>query len=227
MTICGVAGIGHLGKALTRQLEKAGVQVHTYHPNIQRSNKFAQMFTNVKAVNFSTLLEQPVVLLSLPAEKIKDFLERAEREISANHESPIFVNLSTLVQTKELQNQFSTLNVYGMKMIGHADYLYANGDGVFLTETDLENEAFQKVRVLFEKVGSLYKDDEEVVKKINGLAVQRIIETCISFEEETKDFPAVYSKKAMDTIFPNTMRLFREGSFDGFMLKIIEDMKKK
>lgn len=165
MTICGVAGIGHLGKALTRQLEKAGVQVHTYHPNIQRSNKFAQMFTNVKAVNFSTLLEQPVVLLSLPAEKIKDFLERAEREISANHESPIFVNLSTLVQTKELQNQFSTLNVYGMKMIGHADYLYANGDGVFLTETDLENEAFQKVRVLFEKVGSLYKDDEEVVKK--------------------------------------------------------------
>ena len=224
MLTCGIAGIGHLGKALTQQFEKVGMHVHAYHPTPQRRTEFVSDFKDAQAVNFSDLLNQPIVLLALPAEEIQSFLKNALKEISLNNVQPIFVNLSSLVDTKELQNKFSNLQIYGVKMVGHADYLYEYGDGVFLTETSFETEGFKIVRLMFEKIGKLFEDNEEVVRTVNGLAIKNIIQACVNFKEETKDYPSDYSEKAMDTIFPNTMRLYREGSFDGFMIKIMDEM---
>lgn len=224
MTVCGIAGIGHLGKALTKQLEEVGVQVHVYHPNPQKRTKFASNFKEAKAVSFPELLNQPIVLLALPAEAIHPFLKNIKEEVSSRDTQPIFVNLSSLVNTKELQNNFPYLQLYGVKMVGHADYLYEYGEGVFLTETSLDTKEFQEVRYIFEKIGKLFEDNEDVVKEVNGLAIKNIIQACVNFEEETKDYPSDYREKAMDTIFPNTMRLYREGSFDGFMLKVMDEM---
>jgi len=224
LVTCGIAGIGHLGEALAQQLERAGVHVCAYHPNLQRRTKFASDFKEVKAVDFAELLKLPTVLLALPAEAIQPFLKKAQKEISPNNTQPKFVSLSTLIDTKELQNEFSNFQIYGVKMIGHANYLYEHGEGVFVTETPLETEGFQEIQFLFEQVGTLFEDNEEVVREVNGLAVRKIIEACITFENETKNYPNEYSKKAMDTIFPNTMRLYREGSFDGFMLKIMDEI---
>src|SRR5699024_462196 len=105
MITCGVAGIGHLGKALAQQLESAGVNVNAYHPNSQRRIDFSKEFKKVKAIDFSELLRQPTVLLALPAEAIYSFLRNAQREISSHKAQPIFINLSTLIDTKELQNE--------------------------------------------------------------------------------------------------------------------------
>src|SRR5699024_6471112 len=154
-----------------------------------------------------------MVLLALPAEKISPFLKKAQGEVFSNNMKPTFVNLSSLVDTKELQNEFLDFQIYGVKMIGHADYLYKYGNGVFLTETSLDTEDFQEIRFLFEKIGRLFKDNEDVVKEVNGLAIKNIIQACVNFIEETKEYPSDYRKKAMDTIFPNTMRLYREGNF--------------
>lgn len=224
MITCSIAGIGHLGKALTQQLENEGVHVHAYHPNSDRQTKFASQFRNVKAVNFSELLKQPIVLLALPAEAIQTFLRDSQKEISSNNVPPIFVNLSTLIDTKELKNEFPDFQIYGVKMVGHANYLYEYGDGVFLTETPLDTNKFQDIRLLFEKIGTVFEDNEDIVKKVNGLAVRMIIEACLNFEKETKNFPDEYSKKAMDTIFPNTMRLYRDRSFDSHMLSIMDEI---
>jgi pyrroline-5-carboxylate reductase len=220
---CGIAGIGHLGEALAQQLEGIDVHVCAHHPNLQRRTEFSERFKKVKAVDFSELLKQPIVLLALPAEAIQPFLKNAKKEIlSSKITKPTFVNLSTLVDTKALQNEFSDFKIYGVKMVGHANYLYEHGDGVFVTETPLNTEGFQKIRFLFENIGILFEDNEDVVRKVNGLAVRKIIEACVNFKKETENYPDEYSEKAMDTIFPNTMRLYREGSFDGFMLKIID-----
>ena len=227
LVTCGIAGIGHLGKALTQQFEEADVQIHTYHPTLERRAKFVKEFKKAKAVNFSELLSQPIVLLTLPAEKIPIFLKNAQEEISSNSIPPIFVNLSSLVHTKELRNEFPYFQIYGIKMVGHADYLYEHGNGVFLTETPLNTENFQDIRYLFEKIGRLFEDNEDVVKKINGLAIRNIIEACVKFEDEAKGYSRVYREKAMESIFPNTMRLYKEGSFDGFMLKVMEEMNLK
>ena len=227
MMKCGIAGIGHLGRALTQQLEEIGVQVGAYHPTAHRRDEFASNFKEVQAVNFSELLNQPIVLLALPAEVIQTFLRKAQEEISTGDIQPTFVNLSSLVNTKELQNEFPYLQIYGVKMVGHADYLYEYGDGVFLTETSLDTEGFEKVHSIFDKIGRLFEDNEDVVRKVNGLAIKNIIQACATFEEETKDYPSDYREKAMDTIFPNTMRLYREGSFDGFMLKVMDEMNLK
>jgi len=221
---CSIVGIGHLGEALAKQFDGTGVYVHAYHPNSQKRTQFANKFKNVKDVDFPELIKQPIVLLALPAEEIQSFLNNAQEEIIPNKVSPVFVNLSTLIDTKELINKFSDLQIYGVKMVGHANYLYEYGEGVFVTETPLDTEGFQEIRFLFEQIGTLFEDDEDEVRKINGLAVRRIIETCINFEKETKSFPDEYSEKAMDTIFPNTMRLYREGSFDGHMLKIMDEI---
>src|SRR5699024_1140829 len=227
MMKCGIAGIGHLGKALTQQLEEVGVQIYAYHPTPLRQIEFASNFKEVQAVNFSELLNQPIVLLALPAEAIQTFFKNAQEEISSNDIQPTFVNLSSLVNTTELQNEFPYFQIYGVKMVGHADYLYEYGDGVFLTKTSLDTEEFQEIRFLFEKIGRLFEDNEDVVREVNGLAIKNIIQACVTFEEETKDYPSDYRDKAMDTIFPNTMRLYREGSFDGFMLKVMDEMNLK
>jgi len=224
---CGIAGIGHLGKALTQQFDEVEVQVHAYHPTPQRRIKFADNFKEVKPVSFSELLNLPIVLLALPAESIQTFLKNAQKEIPTDNVPPIFVNLSSLVDTEKLQNEFPDFQIYGVKMIGHADYLYEYGNGVFLTETSLDTKGFQDIRLMFEKIGRLFKDNEDVVRKVNGLAIKNIIQACVNFKEETKDYPSDYREKAMDTIFPNTMRLYREGSFDGFMLKIMDEMNLK
>src|SRR5699024_5178409 len=186
---CSIVGIGHVGEALAKQFDGVGVHVHAYHPNSKRRTKFASKFKNVKDADFSELIKQPIVLLALPAEEIQTFLNSAQEEITPNKVSPIFVNLSTLIDTKELKNKFSNLQIYGVKMVGHANYLYEYGEGVFVTETPLNVEEFQEIRFLFEQIGTLFEDDEDQVRKINGLAVKRIIETCIDFEKETKSFP--------------------------------------
>lgn len=224
MKTCGIAGIGHLGEALAQQLEGIGVQVHAYHPNLQRRTKFSSEFKKVTAIDFSELLKQPIVLLALPAEAIQAFLRKAQKEIPAKDLRPSFVNLSTLIDTNELQHEFPDLQIYGVKMIGHANYLYEHGEGVFVTETPLDTEEFQDIRFLFNKIGTLYEDNEDVVRNVNGLAVRMIIEACMNFEKETNNYPKEYSEKAMDTIFPNIMRLYRKDSYDGFMLKIIDEI---
>src|SRR5699024_807494 len=117
------------------------------------------------------------------------------------------------------------LEIYGVKMIGHANYLYEHGDGVFITETPLKTVGFQEVGHLFNSIGRLFEDNEDIVREVNGLAVRKIIEACVSFKNETEKYPNEYREKAMDTIFPNTMRLYREGSFDGFMLQIMDEIK--
>lgn len=226
-TSCGIAGIGHLGSALTQQLERAGIDIHAYHPALQRRTEFANNFKKVQAVNLSELLNQQVILLALPVEAIPTFLEKAEKKVSSKNYKPTFVNLSSLLNTKDLQKRFPSLLIFGVKMVGHADYLYEYGDGIFLTETSLNTKDFQKVRFLFERIGRLFEDNEDIVSEINGLAIKHIIQACVNFTEETKEYPSDYSEKAMDTIFPNTMRLYREGSFDGFMLKVMNEMKIK
>jgi len=227
LVTCGIAGIGHLGKALTQQLEEVGVQVNAYHPTSERRTEFVNNFKEAQAVSFSELLNQPIVLLALPAEAIHSFLKNIQDEVSSGDIQPIFVNLSSLVNTKELQNDFSDFRIYGVKMVGHADYLYEYGDGVFLTETSLDTEGFREIRILFEKIGRLFEDNEDIVREVNGLAIKNIIQACVTFEEETKNYASDYREKAMDTIFPNTMRLYREGSFDGFMLKVMDEMNLK
>lgn len=222
---CGIAGIGHLGEALTKQLEGVGVNIHAFHPHLQKRTKFASKFENVKAVDFSDLFKQPIVLLALPADEIKPFLRDAQKEVLPTNVSPVFVSLSTLIDTKELKNEFSNFQIYGVKMIGHANFLYEYGDGIFLTETQLDTKGFEEVRFLFEKIGELFEDNEDIVREINGLAVRRIIEACMNFEKETNNYPNKYSKKAMDTIFPNTMRLYRDGSFDGHMQSVMDEIK--
>src|SRR5699024_7151816 len=100
-------------------------------------------------------------------EAIQTFLKNAQKEIFTNNGYPTFVNLSSLVNTKELQKEFSDFQIYGVKMVGHADYLYEYGDGVFLTETPLNTKGFQEVRFLFEKIGELFEDNENVVREVN------------------------------------------------------------
>ena len=78
---CGIAGIGHLGEALTKQLEGEGVNIYAYHPNSQRRTKFANEFKKVKAVDLSELFKQSIVLLALPAEVVHPFLRNAQKEI--------------------------------------------------------------------------------------------------------------------------------------------------
>src|SRR5699024_281712 len=171
--------------------------------------------------------EQSIVLLALPAQTIPIFLKNVQREVSSNNVKPAFVNLSSLVDTNNLQKEFPDFQIYGIKMVGHANYLYEHGDGIFLNETSIETKEFQDIRYLFEKIGRIFQENENIVKEINGLAIRNIIEACVKFEEEAKNYSSIYREKAMDTIFPNTMKLYREGSFDDFMLKVMEEMNLK
>lgn len=227
MTTCGIAGIGHLGKALTEQLIRKGINIRIFHPDKERRGQFAANYDNVEATEINELLKEPIVLLALPAEAIHSFLKDAQKELAKIKTRPIFVNLATLINTGELQEKFKDLEIFGVKMLGHADYLRDYGDGVFITNTSLEDKNFSNVRILFEKIGTLFEDDEGIVEELNGLAVRTIIEACMRFEKKTNQYPVEYQDKAMSTIFPNTMRLYRKKAFDGFMLKIMDDIANK
>src|SRR5699024_2083760 len=128
LTTCGVAGIGHLGEALTKQLESKNVNVFAYHPDSNRRSEFADRYDKVQSVDFTEVLKQKVLLLALPSEAIRMFLQEAQIEIASNDITPNFVNLSTLIDTKKLQKEFPELQIYGVKMVGHANYLYEHGD---------------------------------------------------------------------------------------------------
>lgn len=221
---CGIVGIGHLGKALIKQLEKSNIQTYAYHPSKQKAKKIESKLKKVKAIDFEGLFNVDVILLALPAEAVQEFLKEAEKEIY--NKNLVFVNMSSIIKTEELKNEFPTLTIFGVKMLGHADYLYEHGNGIFITRTPLETKKFQEVKYLFTEVGKLYEDDESIVSELNGMAVKHIIQSCVNFENEAKLYPDIFKYKAMDTIFPNTLKLYRSSSFDGFMLKIMEEMKK-
>ncbi|SDJ13391.1 NAD(P)-binding domain-containing protein [Natribacillus halophilus] len=225
MITCGLVGVGQLGAALARQLEGESVHIRAYHPNSQKATEFARRFYKVRAVELAELFGQSTILLALPADGIIPFLKNAQKTIQ-NDVQPTFVNLSTLVDTKELQKEFPDLQIYGVKIIGHANDLYEHGEGLFVSEPPLDAEGFREVRFLFDKIGTLLEDKEDVVAEVNRLAVRKTLEACISFEKEAgaKNYPETYSKKAMDTIFPHIIEHYKEGTLEGFALQVLNEI---
>lgn len=227
MYSCGLAGIGNLGKALTKQFDQKGIKVYAYHPNPQKREKFSKSFNYVEDVDFLSLMNKSIVLLAIPAEAIYSFIEKAQKEIDKNNLKPTLVNLSTLIDTQKLRSDFPGLDIEGVKLLGHANHLYQFGNGMFITETSFSDPKFYAVKSLFQKIGEVYNDDEKIVEVLNRTAVRKIIEACIEFENETKNYPDKYCEHSMKTIFPNTMELYKSGNYDGFMVKVMTEISEK
>ncbi|MFG6119961.1 NAD(P)-binding domain-containing protein [Thalassobacillus sp. B23F22_16] len=211
----GLAGIGKLGRAMMNHWYRQEVSLGIFHPEQQKVKSFINDYPNgyqVKAIS-----ELDIVLLALPADAIIPFLHHHK-----NTET-LFINMATSLMTEDIKNAFPDVHLAGLKFMGHATDLQEHGNGLFISEQTLPDSLIG----LFQKVGSIENDNEEVVINVNKLATYHAVKAAVEIEEqfEKKGLPAKYKERAWRSLAPEVIRSYSEGKLGHFGQEVVKEVK--
>ncbi|NSL53100.1 NAD(P)-binding domain-containing protein [Calidifontibacillus erzurumensis] len=214
-----LVGIGRLGKALVKQWDNVNQKIGIYHPSNEKVNLFITNFSNGIPVSADKLPKMETIILALPAEKVKEFLKLH------HYTNSTYVNMATSVQTTVLQKEFPNLQIVSMKFVGHAQDLYLNGNGYFITEQGVPDNIIS----LFSKIGEVRKGNPDVVYEINKLATYYGIKAAVELEKElkSKNFDPVVIERALISIAPEVMKAYLKGDLGHFARSVAEQMQKQ
>src|SRR3954467_1858679 len=135
----GLVGIGRLGSAMIKHWDQNKESIGVYHPVTSKGEKFIQPFQNGYVLTKKELGELDILILALSAKDMIPFISQLISEnvfLTKTH----IINMATALDTKEIKSQFPLLQISGVKYMGHARDLLENGNGLFITESNLSEE---------------------------------------------------------------------------------------
>jgi hypothetical protein len=218
----GLVGIGKLGNAMMQHWNKNNLSIGIYHPSITKAELFLQQFKNGYILTGKEFTELDVLILALPAKEVIPFISNLMTK--DNSFTPtVIVNMATALNTEEIKNKFPSLNVLGVKYMGHGRDLLEHGNGLFITESSLP----KGIEQLFQHLGQVKIDREDCLIQVNRLATYYALKTAINIENEftQKGFSPDYIKRALTSIAPEVIRSYSEGSLGHFAKEIVKDIQ--
>jgi pyrroline-5-carboxylate reductase len=217
-----LVGIGKLGKALMEHWNKTNIPIGVYHPTLAKAEQFVLHYQNSHIVPQKGFKEINVFILALPAKEIIPFISN---EIVKTHSlsSIYMINMATALNTQEIKNNFPSLNVVGVKYMGHSTDLLENGNGLFITEASLPNH----IEELFLPLGKVIIDHEDHLIKVNRLATYYALKTAMGIEKEfaKKQFSDEYVERALTSLTPEVIRSYSNGTLGHFAKEIIKEIE--
>lgn len=218
----GLVGIGKLGTAMMTHWDKKGITIGVYHPMKSKAEQFVQNFEHSYILLESELTELDVLILALPATEVIPFISSLKIQ-SKLQQTPEIINMATNLPTREISSKFPSLNVYGVKYMGHGRDLLEHGNGLFITEAALSKKSEELFRIL----GKVKIDSENCLTEVNKLATYFALKTAIDLETEftKRRLSPEYLKRALTSLAPEVIRSYSNGTLGHFAKEIIEEIQ--
>lgn len=224
MKQCGVGlvGLGKLGAALMRHWNRNQIKIGIYHPLEAKVQDFLEQFPNSYGLTVNELRHLEILILALPAPNVIPFISHLYIKENTPPSTTI-INMATALDTKEVKAMFPSLNVLGVKYMGHAKDLMEHGNGLFITENTLPKQ----IEDLFKYLGQIKIDHESCLTEVNKLATYLAIQAAIHIESEfaKKGYSPKYVNRALSSIAPEVIRGYCEGSLGHFASEIVKEIK--
>lgn len=211
-----LTGIGRLGKALMKQWNISNEKIGIFHPSDEKVKSFISAYSNGVPVSTNDLVNMKIIILALPAAKTPEFLKK-------NYYTHItYVNMATAKKTSDLQKEFPELQIVSMKFVGHANDLYKNGNGYFITEQETSEEIVN----LFNGIGVVMRGEPEIVNDVNKLATYYAIKAAVELENELriKKYDQSLIDRALSAITPEVIRSYQKGDLGHFAQSVAEEV---
>lgn len=212
-----LVGIGRLGKALMKQWNHFNEEIGIFHPSDVKVKSFISDYSNGVPVSIKELPNMKTIILALPAAIIPEFLKQ-------NHHSDIiYVNMATAMKTSDLQKEFPELQIVSMKFVGHAQDLYKNGNGYFITEQETTDDIVK----LFTRIGVVKRGAPEIVNEVNKLATYYGIKAAVELENELKvtNIDQSLIDRALTAVTPEVIKSYQKGDLGHFAQSVAEEVK--
>lgn len=220
MPTIGLYGFGRMGQALAQKLSRNN-QVYVYDQQESKTLK-ADRFGASRAADLRDLSRAGVIILALPPAAIPKAVEDITLYITPEH---ILVNIATTFSTKALASLIKgKCHVAAAKVIGHAAEISAGEAPVVVVWAENGNVG-EKVAKIFNGLGPVVFDREEVVRDINILAAREAILTVLKIKEEMAKLgiSESYLSPAVRGVAAGTMKAFLTGELGPFAKRIVEE----
>ncbi|MCQ6273669.1 hypothetical protein JMM81_01595 [Bacillus sp. V3B] len=218
----GLVGIGKLGSAMMKHWDQNKASIGVYHPVASKTEAFIQPFQNGYVLTERELGDLDIFILALSAKDIIPFIDELvseNRPLSKTH----IINMATALNTNDIRNKFPSLKLSGVKYMGHARDLLKNGNGLFITESNLP----QEIEDLFQLLGRIKMDREERLIQVNKLATGYAVKAAIEIETvfTEQGLSDEYVQRALTSIAPEVMRSYSQGTLGHFALDIVKEIQ--
>lgn len=218
----GLVGIGKLGTAMMVHWDKKEIPIGVYHPMKSKAEQFVQNFQHGYILMESELTELDVLILALPAMEVIPFISGLK--IQSNlRQTPEIINMATNLPTREITSKFPSLNVHGVKYMGHGRDLLEHGNGLFITEAALSKITEE----LFQILGRVKIDNESCLTEVNKLATYFALKTALDLETEfaKRGLSPEYLERALTSLAPEVIRSYSNGTLGHFAKEIIKEIQ--
>ncbi|MDN3016365.1 NAD(P)-binding domain-containing protein [Paenibacillus sp. BSR1-1] len=214
----GLVGIGKLGTAMMAHWHRSSSPIGIYHPVKKKAEDFVQQFQNGYCLSKEELSNLDVLVLALPALRVIPFISSIRIKGSTT-----IINMATALQTNEIKSNFPSLNIQGVKFMGHWKDLLEHGNGLFITESPLPPE----IEDLYHSLGKVKLDREDCLSEVNKLATYYAIKAAIEIEKDFSDrgISPEYVKRALTSLAPEVMRSYSEGNLGHFAMDIVKEVQ--
>jgi pyrroline-5-carboxylate reductase len=218
----GLVGIGKLGTAMMTHWDKKGISIGVYHPMRTKAEQFVQHFQHGSILKEEELADLDVLILALPALEVIPFISNLLIQ-SELQQLPAIINMATNLSTNEITAKFPTLNIYGVKYMGHGRDLLEHGNGLFITEASLS----KTIEELFQYLGKVRVDSENCLTEVNKLATYFALKTAIDLETEfsKRGLSPEYLNRALTSLAPEVIRSYSNGTLGHFAKEIIKQIE--
>lgn len=218
----GLVGIGRLGTALVRQWNLNNKSIGVFHPDASKLEQFSRSYENSYPITKSELGNLDVIILALSAPDVIPFISALLDE-NISLKSTQIVNMATALSTADIRQKFPTLNVYGVKYMGHSRDLLENGEGLFISETKLPDQ----IEGYFESIGKIKLDSEERLIQVNKLATYFAAKAAIEMESAfaEKGLSSEYVTRALTSVAPEVIRSYSNGTLGHFAKEIVKELQ--
>ena len=222
----GLVGIGNWVTAMMTHWNKNEIEIGVFHPEKTKAEKFFQQFQNGYLLAEDDFKKMDVLLLSTTCNGGYSIYHKFK---DPKHFSsfPLFNQYGNSPSYKRnYGNGFPSLNVLGVKYMGHWKDLLEHGNGIFITETSLPKQ----IEELFLFLGNVKIDSEDCLTQVNKLATYFAAKSAhIEIESEfaKRGFSPEYVKRALTSIAPEVIRSYNEGSLGHFAKKIVKQIQDK
>ncbi|WP_102346235.1 NAD(P)-binding domain-containing protein [Bacillus sp. Marseille-P3661] len=212
-----MVGIGRLGRALMSQWDKIDEEIGIFHPSDDKVKSFTAHFNKAVPICGKKLTDMKTIILALPAAQVSKFIQQS------HYSHVTYVNMATALNTAQLQKEFPDIQIVSMKFVGHAQDLYVNGDGYFITESYVP----EHVKSLFSTIGLVKKGDPEIVNQINKWATYYGIKAAVELETHLKGkhFDDKLINRALSSITPEVIKSYQKGDLGHFAQTVAKEVK--
>ncbi|MGG3466943.1 NAD(P)-binding domain-containing protein [Neobacillus pocheonensis] len=216
----GLVGIGKLGTAMMTHWHKHNIPIGIYHPTKMKAEQFVEQFQNGSCLSAEDLSKLDVLIMALPAMDVIPFISNLEIKGTT-----YLINMATTLPTNQIISTLPSLNVHGVKFMGHWKDLKEHGNGLFITEIRLP----QHIEELYRYLGKVKIDSEDCLTEVNKLATYYAIQAAIELEKvfSEKGISPEYVKRALTSLAPEVIRSYSEGNLGHFAMEIVKEIHAK